>query len=161
MQSSKTKPKQISLREALKASKGPLVTRMGSTERLLRLAKVWTDEVVRYYPEEAGEFDDMMSAYDWVGLVVIESKFAKLSREHSIRVDEHERGVAEFLKFALMLYTFDHGFSDVPPSINYIAGNFGFCLRTWLDPVHFDSRVKAAGVSNFSPSIVPDLDQNE
>jgi len=139
MQSSKTTPKKPSLREALKTSKGPLVTRAASTERLLRLAKVWTDEVARYYPEEAGgERYDAMTPCDWVGLAVIESKFAKLSREHSIRVDEHERGVAEFLKFALMLDFFEEPYR---PDIDQIAHNFGFYLENWLDP---DDSVKRA-----------------
>jgi hypothetical protein len=133
MKSPQKKTPGLSLRMALKTSKafqdGHVDTRVASTERLFRLARVWTSEVALHYPDRC----NVMSPADWCGLARIESKFTQLGLEHSICARERDRGLASFLRFALMLCSFEEKFfADDRPYIDVVAINFALFLGKWL-----------------------------
>jgi hypothetical protein len=125
-----------SVRAAAKASKPFLdecfQMRVADELLLMRLALVWSSGMVPCYPEEdARDVFATLSPADWGGLAVIECAFAKLSREHSIDPDEHERGVARFLEFALSIW--DDVLEEEEPRLYHVAQMFDGILESWLD----------------------------
>lgn len=110
---------------------------------LMRLAAAWSIGVARCYSDlEPSDVFAALSPGDWGGLAIIESTFAKLSREHLIPPDEHEWGVAMFLKYALS--TWEDILDEDEPRLYFVAQSFDGILMSWLADTEWDDGISFA-----------------